>query len=162
MRGVRFTKAEVEFLNSLAADWTEDDLGAKDWRAWCSIKAKLDKAQEPAGVNVQPIEDALIKAAVGKVVALEGGHARASVQAKNVGATPELAALVGGYMARQSWLHGPLTLIDVLNKWHTWLPKARATEPPPGLEPGLNAETRPSSAPKRPAAAGRRPKAGFR
>jgi hypothetical protein len=131
MRGVRFTKAEVQYLKGLLS------VEGAFPKHRIAVLAKLDKANEPAGVDVAPIEAALVKASVGKVVPLEGGHARASVQARAMGVTPDLAALVGGWMARQPWLHGPATLLDVLNKWHQWLPKARATEPPPALQPGL-------------------------
>jgi hypothetical protein len=165
MRGVRFTKGELAWLRTWLPVNRQADLDNADHKAVKaadSVMAKLEKAQEPAGVDVAPIEAALVKAAMGKVVELEGGHARASIQAKNVGATPELAKLVGEWMARTHWLHGPMTLIDVLNKWHQWLPKARATEPPPSLQPGLNAETGPGTPTKRPAAQGRRQKAGFR
>lgn len=170
MRGVRFNKAELAYLLDLL-EYEIVGEPAKARKLSASIREKLQKAQEPAGVDVGPIEDALVKASLGKVVPLEGGYARASRQAKAVGVTPELAELVGKWIARQHWLSSPLTLIDVLNKWHQWLPKARATEPPPGMEPGLqrgpgekvNHGKAGSSTPaERPAPAGRGAKAGFR
>jgi hypothetical protein len=165
MRGVRFTRAEMAWLRQWLDANRQADLDNADQKAVKladSVLAKLDAAQEPVGVDVGPLEEALEKAAMGKVVRLEGGYARASRQAKNVGATPELMTLVGGWMGRQTWLHGPKTIIDVLNQWHNWVPKARATEPPKGMEPGLNAEAGPSPTAERRQAQGRRPKAGFR
>jgi hypothetical protein len=155
-RGIRLTKAERA--------WLSDALGNVAWggKGEKLSKAILDKVaaseESPKGVDIVPIEEALVAAARGKVIALEGGHARASVQAKAVAATPETATMVGAWMARQGWLTGPMTVLDVLNKWYMWLPKARATEPPPALSPGLgaDADTRPGpGTPGKPPTGGR-------
>lgn len=167
-RGIRLTKQERDVLRILldpATEGSDPGLDRKQKAARDSILAKLDASEEaPKGVSVEPIEDALIASARGKVVALEAGHARASVQAKAVGATPEDAKLVGAWMARQGWLSGPQTLIDVLNKWYQWLPKARATEPPPALQPGLGTDAKAERGPGTPGEAHPpgRPAPGFR
>jgi hypothetical protein len=138
VKAVRFTKAEVEVIRWALADWRKLDNCAK---AAASALVKLDKAEEatPAGVNAGPLQAALEATSRGKVVPLAGpgGWARASKQAAAVGATVEDAKLVGAWMARQGWLHGPQTLLDVLNKWPQWLAKARATQPPPSAPPGI-------------------------
>jgi hypothetical protein len=146
-RGIRLTKAERVWLKAHLHDPCNDyGWDAKDARLAGSITQKLDASEEaPKGVAIEPIEEALIASARGKVVALEAGHARASVQAKAVGATPETARKVGEWMARQGWLQGPQTIIDVLNKWFQWLPKAKATEPPPALQAGLGAPGAPKA-----------------
>ena len=95
---------------------------------------------KPAGVNPGPVQDAMVAAAHGKVIALEGGHAQASRRCTDMKVTVEDAKLVGEWMARQHWLTGPMTLLDVLNKWYSWLPKARATQPPPALPAGLGSD----------------------
>lgn len=138
-RGLRFTKPERDFLKSAlgsAVDWAA--FGAKEAKAAASILAKVEASESaPTTVDAAPLEAALIAGARGKVIALEGGWPRARVQATAVKATVEDARMVGEWMARQGWLLGPMTLLDVLNKWHFWLPKARATQPPPRLEEGL-------------------------
>jgi hypothetical protein len=167
-RGIRLTKAERGALQEWLENLGNPPMGGptnKEAKLAASILEKLRESEEsPKGVDIVPIEEALVAAARGKVIALEGGHARASVQAKAVGATPEGAAMVGAWMARQGWLTGPMTVLDVLNKWYMWLPKARATEPPPALAPGLgaDADTRQGTGPASPAAAGRRSTPGFR
>ena len=152
MKAIRLTKAEVAWIRSalaLAVDFTAQQSKTKD-----SILNKLDAAEQaPAGVNPGPIEQALIAGSRGKVVPLAGGFPRASKIATSVGATPEDARAIGEWMARQGWLRGPQTMLDVLNKWPQWLAKARATEPPPSAPPGFGdgaaekgADTRPSTA----------------
>lgn len=172
MRGVRFTKAERELLEQCLDVTTHDwsCFGTKANGLVAGILAKVRAAVEaPAGVSVKPIEDKLIKASRGKVIPLEGGHAVASRRLTAMKVTEEQAELVGAYMARQGWLTSPMTLLDVLNKWYQWLPKARATEPPPNLPAGLGpagapSERGPSEGPAAPskAAAGRRTAQGFR
>lgn len=155
-RGVRFTKAERAFIRAAFARETG--------RTALAILAKLDAADVAApGVDVGPIEEALMAAARGKVLAMEGGFGRASVMAAAVNATPETAAMVGAWLARTAYFTQPMTLLDVLNKWHTWLPKARATQPPPALEPGLgpNATDGRSPAQAGQATQGRRRPPGF-
>jgi hypothetical protein len=156
VKGVRFTKAELELLRALLCLITPNSPKA-DWKARNSLLAKLEAAVEaPKGVQVQPVEDALVAAAHGKVLKLEGGHAMASRRCTDAKVTPEDAKLVGGWMARQPWLTGPMTLLDVLNKWYQWLPKARATQPPPALQAGLGT----NGTGQGPAQAGPAPKVG--
>lgn len=171
MRGVRFTKAELAFLRNVlgvmkepGTVWDWSCFGTKVKEHATSLLAKLDAAETvPAGVAVKPIEDALIKSSHGKVLALEGGHAVASRRLTQMKVTAEDAELVGAYMARQQWLTSPMTLLDVLNKWYQWLPKARATQPPPSLAPGLGGDgTGQGPAPAGKATTGRRPAPGFR
>jgi hypothetical protein len=166
-RGVRFTKAERDFLRAWleADDWDVTRFGGvKGKRAASSILAKLSASEErPTGVDVSPLEEALVASARGKVIPLEGGYGMAGGMATSMKATPEQARLVGEWMARQGWLTGPMTLIDVLKKWYQWLPKARATQPPPALTPGLgkHADDGRGPAAAGPAAAGGRPAPGF-
>lgn len=178
-RGVRLTKAERELLKQLFTPGASDlsrprtmdlsSFGRSANKTALAILAKVEASEESGrGVDIVPIEEALVAAARGKVVALEAGHARASVQAKAVGATPETAKLVGAWMARQGWLQGPQTVLDVMNKWYQWLPKARATEPPPSLAPGLgpagkpDADTRQGTGSPSPAHPSGRSTPGFR
>lgn len=161
-RSLRLTKAERDFLKKAlgtAMDWSH--WGTKTVKTAAGLLAKVEASEERApGVNVEPLEQALMRAARGKVVALEGGFDRASRQAGSVKASEELMVTVGEWMARQSWLTGPMTILDVLNKWYMWLPKARATQPPPGLAPGLGAGDRDDG--PSPAAAGKAPAGGRR
>lgn len=167
MRGVRFTKSELSALLNWADGerngTTHPSPSAKDVAA---IQSKLrSAATAPAGVSVRPLEEALIKAALGKVIPLEGGYARASRMATLVKATPEDAALLGAWMYRQGWMTSAMTLLDVLNKWDFWMPKARATAPPPGLPAGLGSHGRadgPGASAAGKALAGRRPPPGLR
>lgn len=165
-RGLRFTKAERDFLKFAlgeAVDWGA--YGSKAFKAAETVRAKVVESESAAAtLDVAPIEAALIATARGKVIALEGGFARARVQATACKATVDDAQMVGAWMSRQGWLTGPMTLIDVLNKWHQWTPKARATQPPPALSPGLGTDApdarSPAAAGK--AAAGGRSTQGFR
>lgn len=168
MKGVRFTKAEVALLEAVFSP-RADGSRTYDWSCFGkdaqkhgdAIVAKVRAAREaPSGVAVKPIEEALIKASHGKVLALEGGHGRASRMLTAVKATVEDAVLIGAYMARSTWLTSPMTVLDVANKWNSWLPKARATAPPPSLGPGLGTGQGPAPAGK--ATPGRRPPQGFR
>lgn len=167
-RGVRLTKAEREWLRRVLDNRGGDEThwDRRGSKLADGLLKKLEASEEtPKGVDIVPIEEALVAAARGKVVALEAGHARASVQAKAVGATPETAKLVGAWMARQGWLQGPQTVLDVMNKWYQWLPKARATEPPPSLAPGLgkpDADTRQGTGSPSPAHPSGRSTPGFR
>ncbi len=137
MRAVRFTKAEVaRIVQALCVSKTEEDE-----RLRTSIVRKLDEAtaEAPKGVSVGPIEKALVRTARGKVVELvsgPSGYGRASKLATSVGATVEDAEVVGAWLARQGWLRDPTTVLGVLNKWAEWLPRARATAPPPPSREG--------------------------
>jgi hypothetical protein len=166
MRAVRFTKAEVAALMDLDRAISFGDFGNCTNKHWDTLVAKVTAACEPAakGANVAPIQEALIAAARGKVIALEGQYGRASRQCGDMGVTPESAQLVGEWMARQGWLHGPMTLLDVLNKWGSWLAKAKATAPPPGLEPGFGKQEHPGggASPAGKATPGGRSPSGFR
>lgn len=139
-RGIRLTKTERESLRVLIGPVNVNlgSHGSKLVRDAAAILRKLSDSEEtPKGVDIVPIEEALIAAARGKVIPLEGGHAQASVRAAQMKATPEDAALVGAYLARTAYFTQPMTVLDVLNKWWSWLPKARASAPPPSLAPGL-------------------------
>lgn len=164
-RSIRFTKAERDVLCSVLTEWADATAMVKMAKTARAVVAKVRESEEQqVGVDVAPIEEALIASARGKVLALEGGYGRASAQARSVQATAEQAALIGAYLARNNFYTGPFTLLDVLNKWYQWLPKARATAPPPALGPGLAADASdvgsPASAGKAPA--GRRSAPGFR
>lgn len=164
-RSIRFTKAERDLLKLILTEWADGTALVKMAKTARGIVAKVKASEEAeATVDVGPIEEALVAAARGKVIALEGGHARARVQATAVKATVEDAKLLGGWMARQGWLTGPMTLLDVLNKWYMWLPKARTTQPPPALGPGLGTDAPDvrSAPPTGQAPAGGRRAPGFR
>jgi hypothetical protein len=136
MKGVRFTKAERDLLERVLSVKHVDLTcwGSKAPKVADSILQKLRAAVDaPKGVDIVPVEEALVRAARGKVVPLEDGHAVASRRAQQMKVTPELAEMVGAWMA----LQGPQTILDVLNKWFQWLPKARSTVPPQTLPPGL-------------------------
>lgn len=159
-RGVRFTKAEAAIVRALVAAARPEGPKAKTYD---SIVAKLDAAEQPGGIDIGPIQAALVRAAHGKVLELEGGHAVASRRALAMKVTVEQAELVGGWMSRQTWLTTPMTILDVFNKWYQWLPKARATEPPPSLQPGLGTNgTRQGTGAPGTKTSGGRPAPGFR
>lgn len=139
MKAIRLTDSEA----SAVLAWADGELGhtqchdvpAKVAR---SIVKKVLAAREPStNVAVAPIENALLAAARGKVVALVEGHGQASVRAGKLGVTPEKAQSVGEYLARTRWLTGPFTLLDILNKWPQYLSKAAGTAPPPSVPAGL-------------------------
>lgn len=153
MRGVRFTKAEVAYLQSLM------DLPGSD-KLKGTIRAKLTAASATVapGVAAGPLEKALVDAARGKVVPVEpSSYPRVSRMATAVGATPALAATLGQWIASQKWLQGPLTIFTVLSKWPDWAARAKATAAPDGLEEGIAADVGRGAQAKRPAStAGRR------
>jgi hypothetical protein len=143
MRAVRFTKAEATLLRSMlefGSAWQTP----KERVTNAEIVRKLDDAEgtaEVPGVSGAAIEAALVKTARGKVVPLASGgagYARASKQATQVDATVEDAELLGAWLARQGWMRDPCTVLLVLNKWVEWLPRARATAPPPEAKEGFN------------------------
>jgi hypothetical protein len=142
MKAIRLSQAEADFLLELMGfdfEHLDDPKAVKRARKLADgIAAKLKKAQAPStNVHVQPIEEALVAGARGKVVTLLEGHAQASVQAGRLGVTPEKAYMVGEYLARTKWLTGPFTLLDVLMKWPTYYSKAQATQPPPSAPAGF-------------------------
>lgn len=162
-RSLRLTKAERDWLKTSIPLLLEIKLldKGKSAKLGASVLAKVVASEERApGIDIGPLEDALERAARGKVIRLEGGFDRASRQAGAVKASVELMVTVGEWMARQSWLTGPMTILDVLNKWYMWLPKARATQPPPGLSPGLGSGDRDDG--QSPAPAGKAPPGGRR
>ncbi len=163
-RGIRLTKAERDFLKPLLLE--ETDLGDRKSAALArAVLAKVEAAEEkPRGIDVGPIEDALVTTSRGKVLRLEGGYAQASVRAAQVSATVEDAELVGAYLARTAYFTQPMTILDVFNKWFSWLPKARATQPPPALSPGLGSNAQAERGPGSPGqkTAGGRSSPGFR
>ena len=139
-RGVRFTKVEREWLlrmtDDAVMDWSHQ--GTKTVKVVASIHQKLvASAEAPKGTDPAPIEEALIAASRGKVIPLEGGYGMASAMCSSMKVTAEQATLVGAWLARTTYFTQPMTLIDVLKKWYQWLPKARATQPPPSLPAGL-------------------------
>lgn len=154
MRGVRFTKAEVSLLELILAPDANLSglvLTPLQRRSASFIHTKLQDAQE-ATINpsIQPIERSLICGGKHKVIPLITGHARASKQAGECMVTAEQAQLVGEWMFNQQWIKGTSTIIDVLNKWHQWYPKAVAwqEETKRGVKPGLglsNVDTGPST-----------------
>lgn len=147
-RGIRLLKAEREFLKALLGPSMDySHRGKKAVALAESILTKVEESESKAkGVPVAPIEEALIAAARGKVLQLDpAAYGRASRMAEAVKATPEDAKRIGAWMARQGWLNQEQTLLDVLNKWYQWLPKARATEPPPPLPAGLGPAGKPDA-----------------
>ncbi len=132
-----------------------------------SVLAKLDKAEAPADVSIAEfdgvgaIEKALISKASGKVVQLSGGYGQAHGMAKACKATVADAEVLGGWLSRQNWMNEPTTLIGVLRKWNEWLPRARATQPPPSLEAGFGDTGQGTKTPSGKAPVGRKP-SGFR
>jgi hypothetical protein len=144
MRAVRFVKAEYAELVLLLKENTgpdNADATPKRTKLLGSVLAKLEDANGPkqaSGVNIGPLESALVSAARGKVVpTVPGGYARASRQALLLGATLEQMGEVGRWLSVQRWLTNPVTIIGVLNKWPDWYPKAHASMPPKGTQEGL-------------------------
>lgn len=142
MKPLRITEVEARWLEELLHTWTLKELwGGPALKCAKSILAKVRKVQEPSqNAAVAPIEQALIAGSRGKVVVLVTGHAQASVRAGKLGVTPETAHLVGEYLARTKYLTGPLTLLDILNKWPSYISKAQATQPPPSVPSGFGRE----------------------
>lgn len=145
MRPVRFTKAEARALRDILGAHQDclKRMGSAADKVLVSVLSKLDAAESPAhaGVAVGPIEQVLVDRARGKVVELASGpsgYARASKLATAVGATVTDAEVVGDWLARQAWLREPTTVLGVLNKWAEWLPRARATAPPPAAREGFD------------------------
>lgn len=140
MRPLRLTKVEHAEMTHLvqAAHAAEPD------KVYDGLLKKLAEMVAAApGVAAGPIEEALLSSSRGKVVQLAGGsaYARCSKQATSLGVTVDDARLVGSWLARQGWFQGPTTLLGVLNKWAEWLPRARATAPPPKASEGFGDET---------------------
>lgn len=125
-----------------------------------SILKKLEAASsvQAPGVAAGPLQDALVSAARGKIVPVEpNSFPRVSRMATAVGASVQAATVIGAWIAAQSWLHGPLTIFTVLNKWADWSARAKATAAPEGIDAGIAADVRPGAQAKRPAStAGRR------
>src|SRR5678815_725013 len=142
MRPVRLTDVEGVELELTLHDARANCTDPFRCKVLDKVLAKVAAALEvdtKTGVSVVELEQALERTAGGKFVPLTGGWPKAGAIAKNVGATVSDAELIGAWMWRQGWLHGPNTLLDVLRNWHSWLPKARATQPPPGVPAGLGA-----------------------
>lgn len=128
MRKLSLTTAERARLMLLVeVDSAGDKISA-------SLTRKLTEMAEPqaVGTSSAPLELALIEWSRGKVVPLNSGmgYARASKTATSLGATATDCKVVGQWIARQGWLRGSLTLIDVLAKWPQWFAKARAEQGP--------------------------------
>lgn len=140
MRAVRFTKAEALALHDAGHHADSTGHGSK---ALSMALEKLVAAEAPAekGVAAGPLEEALVRTSRGKVVELvsgPGAYGRASKMATALGATVADAEVLGAWLARQGWLREPTTLLGVLNKWAEWLPRARATAPPPAAPEGFD------------------------
>lgn len=127
MKAVRFSGAEVTHLRSVLLD---TGVGAR-------ILAKLVKAETaPVSIDVRALENRLIETAAGRVIALCSGWALASRRAAAIAPADDDIRAMGRWLSCQHWLTGPLTLLDVLNKWDSWLPKAR-NHALPGVPAGL-------------------------
>lgn len=171
MRGVRFTKAEVALLVTLIEASQDPDKARaylltmpseKDVVGGTSILRKLSEASAPQepGVSAGALERALVAHSRGKVLALAGkpNWGMLSRRASAAGATVEDAEVIGAWMARQGWLPA-LTLDSVLNKWSSYLARARAEAP--GVPSGRRDVGQKAAAPGAPAPRGR-PAPGFR
>ncbi len=97
----------------------------------------------PTTINASAgsLELAMLGPSRGKLVKMVTGsaYAVASKMATRLGVTTEDAAQVGKWLSAQGWL-SQVTLIDVLRKWDTWLPKARALAAPRGVPEGFDGE----------------------
>jgi hypothetical protein len=158
-RPIRFSAAEIAFLLA-------DGLSPGGGKLMAKVVGKLEAALEPApkGAAVAPLEAALEHACPGKVARLlPSGYGRASKRAAQLGATPDDVTTVGRWLHRW-WTRGTVTLLDVLNRWDTWLPKARAEAGPQGLSEGFDVKADVGQGARTgssPVAQGRSP-AGFR
>lgn len=171
MKGVRYTKAEAAWLRWCVDREVKVAVENSDLQGVRLGERILDKmtAAETAegGLNVGPLEHALVGAARGKVVpTTPGGYARASRQARAVGATVDAMGEIGRWLSVQKWLTEPVTILTVLNKWPEWYPRARAVAAPKGVPEGLGGVQaadvrRGPEGGSGPAKAGR-PPAGFR
>lgn len=168
MRGVRFTKAEDALLVALLGEITERALMAPDNRAKTAtaVLAKLAAAREPApaGVSAGELERALVRTSRGKVIALvKPNWAMLSRRATQQNCTVREAEEIGGWLARQGWMHGAQTLDGLLFKWPSYLARARHEAPPTGVPEGLDGKKNVGRDPQggRSPGAGRRPPPGF-
>lgn len=150
MRGVRFTKNELETLQMIIGVAIEDEHeegypNNRTLKDLTSARSKLSKASEPVevGCDAAALERALISRSMGKVVeTTRGGYPRASRQATQCGATVDQMIIMGEWLARQKWRTEPTTIIEVLNKWPEWFPKAKATANPLGTREGLSGKSK--------------------
>ena len=108
---------------------------------WDKLVAKLNRvAGETTNVSAGAIEQAMLGPAKGKLVKLATGpgYAAASKMATRLSVTVEQATTVGKWLCAQGWL-GPQTLLDVLRKWDTWYPKAKALDEKEAKDPRQSA-----------------------
>jgi hypothetical protein len=128
MKNLRLGATEIRLLHDLdeRVQTASVSLEAKDLRTWNGLIAKLNRGPDGPGGALGPIETALLARSDGKAVKLVTGYARASKVLGNLGVTVEQMGLVGRWIANQTWLKGPVTVLDVLAKWPTWLSKATA------------------------------------
>lgn len=95
-----------------------------------SLYAKLTAVRvTTSGVDLAKVEGELVRAAQRKYVQaplLPAQYVQASRQLAMLQATPDQAAEVGRWLARQAWIKQPVTLSTVIKKWGEWLSKARA------------------------------------
>lgn len=163
MRGIRLTKDEVSLIEQVFNDsyFTSSMDDNKSFKARNSILSKISSAQAPSvNPSIKPLEDILVSNAGGKVIPLSDplGYARASRQAGLLGlndATGQDFATMGIWINTQAWIktmNGFLTILDVLNKWSQWFPKAKASNVNTGQSPNKSGQ----------GITGRRPASGLR
>jgi hypothetical protein len=153
MRGVRFTKAEADFVIERITEGPGYGQSlARTKKLEESVVAKLRAALEPApepGANAGALEYLLVSRSHGKVIALiKPNWPRLSRWATQLGVTEADAAVVGTWFSKQGWLRSPLTMDQVFNKWSSYLTRARHEEGPdlngdlgPGTQEGRQAGT---------------------
>lgn len=109
------------------------------------LLSKIDKASEPTkSIDIKGLESTLILQSGKKVIALadDAGKARAARQAKLLELDNDSISsmeTMGRWIRNQKWLTGKLTILDVLNKWSSWWPKAlEANHGNTNAGPGIN------------------------
>lgn len=145
MRPIRLTVTEARVIRDALKAWTGFlSTSEADEKAAARVLTKLAESELPAAtVAVAPIEAALVAASRGKVVPLGDprSYQHASRTAARVEATPEKAAAIGAWIARQPWFRGQATILLVLKKWGEWLPPALKSLPPREAKEGFGGGT---------------------
>lgn len=155
MRSVRFTKREAEALLREVSqlDTMDDNMDVDDDVKSAVTKIRAAMEPVPAGLNVRPIEAALIAHSRGRVVPLLGapGHrwARLSKEGTELGVDVPKAEVLGAWLARQGWMTSTLTIADVFRRWPEWYSKAEA-ERAPNVGQSTDGQRRPTAAGRRP------------
>lgn len=140
MRAIRITKSQRTTLEHLASlDW-DSKVIRKDLSDLLRKMVEADTDDVP--VHIGLLESALITNSNNKCIGIDSfGWARATRQARLVGLGDGNVGdmvVMGKWLSCQQWLPAQsLTIIDVLNKWVTWWPKAQAAIKPV-LKKGLN------------------------